>query len=262
MKQMLPQIPEENFIVEPVARGTAAAFALFTSVIYDRDPDALVFTLASDHAITEVDKFQKSVRKAFEHIEQHRDRLAFIGITPTRPDTGLGYIKVRGQSESPGILSAEKFVEKPSLEVATGYVDSGEYVWNSGYYCFAAATLLKAYEEADPRLVESARAYLASGDVADFENAPEKVHEIEIIDAGRYPLVVVPADFRWSDIGNWQAAGPADCDRLAKLPGVFLGRSSDRLSRLEQHRHRLDARRGFRRRHGSPRFHAGSAPGT
>lgn len=218
MKQLLPQIPDENFIVEPVARGTAAAFALFTSVIYDRDPEALVFTLASDHAITEVDKFQASVRKAFAHIEQYRERLAFIGITPTRPDTGLGYIKVRGQSESEGVLLAEKFVEKPSLEVATGYVESGEYVWNSGYYCFAAATLLKAYEEADARLVESARAYLASGAVADFEKAPEKVHEIEIIDAGRYPLVVVPADFRWSDIGNWQALHRA----LAEVHGSDL----------------------------------------
>lgn len=225
MKKMLPQIPDENFIVEPVARGTAAAFALFTTVIHDRDPDALIFTLASDHAITEVDKFQASVHKAFAHIEERRDRLAFIGITPTRPDTGLGYIKLRGPSETPGILLAEKFVEKPSLEVAVGYVESGEYVWNSGYYCFAAATLLKAYEEADPRLVEAARTYLTSGKIEDFEQAPEKVHEIEIIDAGRYPLVVVPADFRWSDIGNWQALHRA----LAEMHGSDLVHSRPEL---------------------------------
>lgn len=218
MKKLLPQIPEENFIVEPVPRGTAAAFALFTSQIHERDPDAIIFTLASDHAITEVDKFQASVRQAFEFIDQHREQLAFIGITPTRPDTGLGYIKVRGESGTPGILSAEKFVEKPSLEVAAGYVESGEYVWNSGYYCFAAETLLKAYDDADPRLVSAARTYVASGQVEDFEKAPEKVHEIEIIDASKFPLVVVPADFRWSDIGNWQALHRT----LAELKGTDL----------------------------------------
>lgn len=227
MRELLPQIPPENFIVEPVARGTAAAFALFTTAIHDRDPDAVIFTLASDHAITEVDKFQQSVRTSFEHIEAHRERLAFIGITPTRPDTGLGYIKVRGASgDTDGILSAEKFVEKPSLEVARGYLESGDYVWNSGYYCYAAATLLSAYEDADPRLTQAARDYLKTADIEDFQSAPEKVHEIEIIDASRYPLVVVPAHFQWSDIGNWQALHRT----LAELHGTDIVRS-----RPEQH---------------------------
>lgn len=206
MREMLPHIPAENIITEPVARGTAAAFALFTYQIHQRDPDAVVFSLASDHAITEVDKFRDSVKTCFDFVESNRDTLAFVGIRPTRPDTGLGYIKVRQELQSePLIYAAEKFVEKPSTNVAQSYVDSGEYFWNAGYYCFAASSLLEAYEDADPRLVDAARRFTQSGDPTDFMVAPEKVHEIEVIDSSKYTFAVVPADFRWSDIGNWQA---------------------------------------------------------
>ena len=206
MRAMLPGIPAENIITEPVARGTAAAFALFTYQIHQRDPEAVVFSLASDHAITEVDKFQQSLLTCFEFVEANRDTLAFVGIRPTRPDTGLGYVKVREELQSePLIYAAEKFVEKPTTNVAQSYVDSGEYFWNAGYYCFAAASLLEAYDDADARLVEAARRFTASGDPADFLVAPKKVHEIEVIDSSKYTFAVVPADFRWSDIGNWQA---------------------------------------------------------
>ena len=204
--ELLPDIAIENIIVEPVARGTSAAFALLANHLHAKDPDAIVFTLASDHAIAKVDKFRKTVQDCFAFIEANPGRLAIVGIKPTRPDTGLGYIKVREQlQDAPPVFVAEKFVEKPSHDVAQAYVDSGEYYWNAAYYCFAASTLLAAYEDADPRLVAAAREYAATGDVEAYLKAPEKVHEIEVIDSGKYPLAVVPADFTWSDIGNWVA---------------------------------------------------------
>lgn len=203
---LLPDLPTGNMIVEPEARGTAAAFALFTHHIREVDPEAVIFSLASDHAITEIDKFQETMRRSFEFIEANRQYLAFVGIEPVRPDSGLGYIKVRERIDADtAVFAAEKFVEKPSPEVAKAYVESGEYYWNAGYYCYAAQTLLDAYDDADPRLVDAARAYAVSRDAADFAGAPEKVHEIEVIDSSRHPLAVIPADFEWSDIGNWQA---------------------------------------------------------
>ncbi len=203
---MLPDVPPENIICEPTARGTAAAFALFSSVIQERDPDAVVFSLASDHAITEVDKFQDTVRASFDFIERNPCHLAMVGITPTRPDSGLGYIRAREVvQEHPPVYRAEKFIEKPTPDVAQRYVESGEHYWNAAYYCFSAALLLEAYEDADPQLVAAARAFAESGDPQHYQKAPRKTHEIEIIDSTKYPLALVPADFTWSDIGNWPA---------------------------------------------------------
>ena len=203
---LLPDVPPENVICEPSARGTAAAFALFSSVIHEKDPEAVIFSLASDHAITEVDRFHVAMRQSFEFVEAHRRHMAMVGVRPTRPDTGLGYIRARHPLQrDPLVLRAEKFVEKPTRDVAQKYVASGEYYWNAAYYCFTAEALLEAYEDADPALVDAARNFAKSGDPADYEAAPDKTHEIEIIDSTTYPLALVPADFTWSDIGNWPA---------------------------------------------------------
>lgn len=219
IRDLLPEIPRDNVIVEPEPRGTAAAFALFTYTLHERDPDAIVFSLASDHAITEVDRFQSTMRACYAFIEEHPAHVALVGIRPTRPDTGLGYIKVREKfAEDVTAYSVEKFVEKPTHTVAAAYLESGDYFWNAAYYCFAASTLLEAYDNADPRLVESARRYLAGGNPEDYRAAPRKVHEIELIDSGLYPLVVVPANFTWSDIGNWQTLHQV----MAELAGESL----------------------------------------
>ena len=203
----LPQIPSENIIVEPVARGTAAAFALFTYTLYERDPDALIFTLASDHKVAETDRFRQTLRTSFDFVERNSDHIGLVGITPTRPDTGLGYIKARTYvvQAHPSVYAVEKFVEKPSQSVASAYVDSGDYFWSAGYYCYKARTLLDAYTKADIGLVTATQRYAESHDIDDYLMAPQKLHEIELIDSTEFPLALIPADFKWSDIGNWQA---------------------------------------------------------
>lgn len=222
--QLLPNIRSENIIVEPVRRGTTAAFALFTSVIHQRDPEAVVFSLASDHAISDPAPFQQTMRHAYDYVDGHDQSIALIGVTPTHPDTGLGYIKVDTViQEDPQVYSVEKFIEKPVLRVAQRYVESGEYYWNAAYYCFKAATLLDAYEEADPAITTNVRAYIESRDPSDFERIPEKTHEIEIINAKRFPLALVPGTFVWSDIGNWGALH----DLLAEASGHEKGMVSN-----------------------------------
>lgn len=204
--KLLPSIKSENIIVEPDRRGTTAAFALFSNVIHSRDPEAVIFSLASDHAIADPTPFQQTITDSYDYISQNEQSIALVGVKPTQPDTGLGYIKVDSLlSENPKIYSVEKFVEKPKLNVARKYVESGEYYWNAAYYCFKAATLLAAYDEADPEIGACVGRYLESGNVDDFMCTPEKPHEIEIINAKRFPLVLVPGSFTWSDIGNWSA---------------------------------------------------------
>lgn len=206
VKKLLPEIPEENFVVEPTAKGPALAFTLFAEVLYRRDPKAVIFSMASDHAIAESDAFQAVLREAHAYIGKHTDRIALVGVKPTRPDTGLGYIKVESViQEEPRVYSVEKFVEKPSFPVAKRYAQSSDFFWNVAYYCFAAKTLLEAYQEASPKSVEGVRTYLDTNDVTAFENAPQMVHEIEVVNSKKFPLVLIPAEFHWDDIGNWSA---------------------------------------------------------
>lgn len=219
IKELLPDIPAKHIIVEPVARGTTAAFALVTSTIVKRDPDAIIFTIASDHTVTDVAEFQKTLLNTFNYVNDYPKDIALVGIRPTRPDTALGYIKLREQiKKSPIVYTVDKFVEKPSYEVAKKYADSGEYFWNAAYYCFKAKTLLRAYRDADPKITDSIDAYLSTGNIEDFMQAPDKVHEIEVINPAQYRLVVVPGEFSWSDIGNWQALHEV----LSKLEGKNL----------------------------------------
>ncbi len=205
IRSLLPSIPEANIVVEPIARGTTAALALVTSTIFARDNEARLFYIASDHAVTDIDKFQQTLLETFNYVADHPNDIALVGIKPTRPDTGLGYIKMSNKiSDNPVVHLVDKFVEKPSLKIAKLYVQSGEYYWNAAYYCFSAKTLLTAYEDADPAITTNIAAYLKSHDIEDFNKVPIKAQEIEVIDASKYRLVLVPADFAWSDIGNWQ----------------------------------------------------------
>jgi mannose-1-phosphate guanylyltransferase len=207
IRELLPMVPTDNIIIEPVARGTTAALALVTTTIYHRDPEAALFYVASDHAITDIEKFKKTFLDTFNYIADHPQDIALVGIKPTRPDTGLGYIKKDKELQTEPVLvyTVEKFVEKPSLQVAKQYVESGEYYWNAAYYCFKAKTLLQAYKDADPQIIESVNQYLETNDPEDFNAVPIKAQEIEVINAEKYQLVIIPADFAWSDIGNWQA---------------------------------------------------------
>ena len=217
MHELLPEIRAENFIIEPESRGTPAAFALLAQRLHRLDPEAVIFTLASDHAITQVDRFQETMRTSYSFIEQHPEWLSIVGIAPTRPDTGLGYIRAQEViQETPAVLKVEKYAEKPTHEVAQSYLESGNYFWNSAYYCFRADTLLAAYVRADNRLVEATGDYLDSGDPEDYLRAPVAVHEVDIIDTALTPLALVPAEFTWSDIGNWAALHRSLRDLIGK----------------------------------------------
>lgn len=226
--EILPKLPVDNIIVEPVARGTTAAFALFAESIRRRDPEAVIVSLASDHAVSDVEIFHDCIEGAFDFVEKNPTNIALIGVKPSSPDTSLGYVKIDKQVQAdPQIFSVEKFVEKPSLSVAKTYFESGEYYWNAAYYCFRAETLVRAYEEADPEIMQWTLAYIDSGNKEDFDKVPKKVHEIEIINAGKFPLALVPAYFQWSDIGSWGALH----ELLAKVEG------NDDMMVLDKDRH-------------------------
>lgn len=146
IKKQLPDVAPENFIIEPAKRNTAPALTYVTAKILSRDENAIIATLASDHVVNNVDVFANTVKIAFETAEKYPDYLVMVGINPTRPDTGLGYIKmgnVATKIDEEQVFEVDKFLEKPDLETAEKYIQSWEYLWNGAYYFFSGKQMME-----------------------------------------------------------------------------------------------------------------------
>ena len=208
-----------SFILEPFGRNTAAAIAaaaLHVAKIHGKD--ALMLALAADHLITDQEAFANVVARAMELART--GQLVTFGITPDAPETGYGYIEADGNT----VL---RFVEKPSLEKAREYVESGRYLWNSGMFCFAAGTMLREMASHCPDIlsattvcIEQSRAAEGKGfaqlelDQETFEHVPDNSIDYAVMERSG-EVAVVPCSIGWSDIGSWSALGDLaepDCD--------------------------------------------------
>lgn len=212
----LPEMKDDQLIIEPLARGTAPAIALVANHIYSINPDAIVATIASDHAIKNGDEFTASISAAFEAAFQSRDKLVVVGINPTFADTNLGYIKMGkefGNSQKKRIFYADAFVEKPDKKTAEKYLTGWEYLWNAGYFIFSAESFLGWVEKFTPKIKEALEKMKKQ--VTGRENNHKKIEEIykELENDPVEPVIVeklsadqrlvIPSDLEWSDVGNW-----------------------------------------------------------
>jgi len=204
----LPSVPAENFLAEPLPRNTAPAIAWATAVAAQRDRDATCMVLPSDHFIADEDGFRARVRDALAAAE--RGFLATLGIHPTRPETGFGYIEA-GAEIAPRTFEARRFVEKPSLAVAEEYVAAGTFFWNAGMFFYRAQTMIEALEEHLPSVIAGVR-----GDArASFPSFPSVSIDKGVMEKAKR-VAVVPGDFGWSDLGSWESAwelAPKDADQ-------------------------------------------------
>ena len=202
----LDMFPEYHLLLEPVGRNTAAAIC--GAAVYSRqhiDEDAVLLVLPADHLITATDAFGKAVREAY-HLAGE-DNLTTFGIVPERPETGYGYI-ARGEGNR-----VRSFVEKPDKPTAQGYIDSGEYLWNSGMFAFSVKALLAEMAEHGPAVLACMSEAVAQGshdgvffrfDKAAMEKCPDDSIDYALMEkTGR--AAVVEADIGWSDIGSWRA---------------------------------------------------------
>lgn len=198
---------EDNIILEPEPRGTAAAILWSALHVSERDPDAVIATLASDHAIKNPDAFGASLATAFAAAEKYPDAIVTLGINPTRPDTGLGYIKLGEELEEiegNRVFQAEAFKEKPDRATAEHYLAAWDYLWNAGYFVFTARGFIPINEELAPEMTATLKNAFA-------ERRPEAYatvanEPIDTLIAERLPAerrLVVPAPLEWSDVGNW-----------------------------------------------------------
>lgn len=212
--QQLPDIPKENILCEPVARNTAPCIALAAVHINKKHPDALMMVLPSDHLIKYNDIFVYTLKDACE-IAESNDNLVTVGITPTQPETGYGYIKFFHERQNIGKSTAylvESFVEKPSLDRAKEYLSSGLYLWNSGMFVWKVSTILQNLLTLQNDIHERVCR------IGDAIGTPEydKVLSREFnsiksvsIDYGIMEkadnIYVLPGSFGWDDVGSWLA---------------------------------------------------------
>jgi mannose-1-phosphate guanylyltransferase len=201
-------------ILEPFGRNTAPAIAAAAlQIAASHGEHALMLVLPADHLIADLDAFAVAVAQARALAAD--GRLVTFGIRPTSPETGYGYLEADGHR-------VRRFVEKPSADVARGYVASGRFLWNAGMFCFAAGALLREMAEHCPAILEATRASLegarrASGagfeqielDAALFAQVPEDSIDYALMERSAR-VAVVPCDIGWSDIGSWSALGDID----------------------------------------------------
>lgn len=210
VSQQLPELRPENILLEPARRNTAPCIAWAAHHVMAHDPDASMVVMPSDHLITRERVFLQALERGFEFVES-RDALLTLGIKPSRPETGYGYIQV-GDAVGHDFNKVKTFTEKPNLEFAQMFLKSGEFMWNSGVFLWTAANLLKAMREYCPDVAlrfDAPEAFASPQTEAQFiERAFPACPSISIDYAlmEKAPNVYVEqVDPGWSDLGTWSA---------------------------------------------------------
>lgn len=210
----VPDVPRAQILCEPAARNTAPCIAWAAAVIARIDPDALVMVLPSDHFIADEPEFRRVLERATKSAE--KGRVSTIGIVPTRPETGYGYIEVGGDhDDGGGAKDVARFVEKPDRARAEAFLAGKKHLWNAGMFFFRAADMKKLVAEHLPELAkgieaidDAAKKGAAEEDAtvkAVFPTLPSISIDHGVMEKAK-GLAVVPGDFGWNDVGSWQSA--------------------------------------------------------
>ena len=209
VRRLLPRLPAANVLVEPIARNTAPAIGLATLHVQARDPEGVLAVLPSDHHVADVPGFRAVLVRAAEVARS--GALVTIGIEPTRPETGYGYIRV-GEQLHGGAARVKAFVEKPDAPTAAGYLASGGYLWNGGIFVFTARAMLEAIARHMPELAAVLDRIAPTLGTSRYGAALKKwfpTAKAVSIDYGvmekAEQIAVVPGAFGWSDVGSFAA---------------------------------------------------------
>lgn len=217
VKEQLPELADGQILCEPSRNNTAPCVAYTSFKLADLDPDANVVIAPSDHIVLKEPVFLEYLEQALAFTAQN-DALVTLGIRPSRPDTGYGYIQF-GEAEAPGIFRVERFTEKPGLAAASQFVASGEYLWNAGIFIWNVRAILKAFETLSPDIFsilrQGAGRYNTPGEQAfvdEFYPATPNI-SVDFAILEKAPNVfTIPSEFGWSDLGTW-ASLHAECDK-------------------------------------------------
>ena len=209
VKEQLPDLPEQHILCEPIGRNTSPAIAYACYKIYQLNPQANIVVAPADHVILKEEAFKKVVREALQAAAK-QDVLLTLGITPTRPDTGYGYIQFIDEDQP--LKKVKTFTEKPDLELARVFLDSGDFVWNAGIFIWNVKSILHAFRmhlNEIAEIFEEGAAYLNTSQECEFINRAYSHCRNVSIDYGIMEkadnVYVILSDLGWSDLGTWNS---------------------------------------------------------
>ena len=217
VKEQLPELNEDQILLEPTRRNTAPCIAWASIHIKQLNPDANIIVAPADHLILKEVEFIEAITKGLEFVAQS-PQLLTLGIKPSRPETGYGYIQIA--EEKDGIFYKVKtFIEKPQLEFAQVFIESNEFYWNSGIFLWNVNTILKAFETHIPEICETFKSY-----ENDLEALPNISIDYAIMEKAENVYVQI-CNFGWADLGTWGAlheASPKDQHKNVIMKGHTL----------------------------------------
>ncbi len=230
-------------IEEPVGRNTAAAAAIASLVIEEMDPDGMVLLMPADHFITDVPAYWKAVGKGLG--AARNGCIATLGISPTHPETGYGYIKT-GKAITDDIFLIESFTEKPNVKTASKYVHDGNYYWNSGIFMFGATLFLEEFKAQSPDILVSCEAALKNSrrknetitlDTESFYRCRSQSIDCAIMEKTKKGAIVAPVSIGWSDVGGWSSVrtilSGQDENKTVTIGNVFADHTKRSLIRSD-----------------------------
>ena len=212
--EQLPDVPRENILLEPCRRNTAPCVCYVSWKIKKRNPRANVVVAPSDHIVTDEATFRKTIKEALEFTSE-TDAIVTLGMKPSRPETGYGYIKADlsyPSSRKRNLYRVDSFKEKPSLDVATQYVQQPNYLWNSGIFVWSIRTIINAFRVYQPKMSRDFEKLLPLFDTEQEQEAIDKLYatcesisvDYAIMEHAE-EIFVYPASFGWSDLGTWSS---------------------------------------------------------
>ena len=211
VKEQLPELDDQNILVEPVHRNTAPSVAWANWRIKRINPQANIIVTPSDQMVMNEEKFQRSLEIGISYVSENNVLLA-MGVRPTRPEPGYGYIQLGEQSCKPDVYCVKSFTEKPEREFARMFMESGEFYWNTGIFISNVHHLTKTFESIFPsvlrRLDEKTPDYTYDDELAHvaqhYPSYPNLSLDYAILEQGR-SVYVMKCDFGWADLGTWHA---------------------------------------------------------
>jgi mannose-1-phosphate guanylyltransferase len=212
IKQQLPEIPPENILYEPSRKNTAPCIAYVSYKLLQLNPNANLICAPADHLILDGAAFEKVCKDALD-FTGHIKALVTLGIKPTQPNTGYGYIQFEPKAVSENVYMVKTFTEKPDTELAKAFITSGDFLWNAGIFVWQVKNIVKAFEKYLPELHEVFDAEKATLNTPGEEEAIQRIYPqcVNIsIDYGIMEkadnVYVIPSSFGWSDLGTWASA--------------------------------------------------------
>jgi mannose-1-phosphate guanylyltransferase len=212
VKTQLPMLPIDNILAEPSKKNTAPCIAYISFKLAQINPEAQCIVAPSDHLILEEDRFQSIALQTLDFVA-HIKALATLGIQPTHPNTGYGYIQYEGLEVAKDLYKVKTFTEKPDLEIAKSFIESGDFLWNAGIFAWKISSILAAFEKYQPEMYELFDQEKMHFNTPTENAAIQRIYpqctnisiDIAIMEKANN-VYVMPASFGWSDLGTWNSA--------------------------------------------------------